>query len=65
MFRGGKKVRVSDSVLRKVRRAAEFLGCTAEEFIERALERESEMALSLSTRREASPEDEGRQSGVA
>jgi hypothetical protein len=65
MFRGGNKVRVSDSVLRKVRRAAEFLGCTAEEFVERALEREAELTLSLSSRSEAISHDENRQSGVA
>lgn len=47
MFGGGNRVRVSDSVLRKVRLAAEFLGLTVEEFIERSLNREAERALSL------------------
>ncbi|MEY4667634.1 MAG: hypothetical protein RL518_333 [Pseudomonadota bacterium] len=50
MFRSGNKVRIKDSVYRKVRIAAEMAGCTVEEFVERAAEREAEKALSLMTR---------------
>jgi uncharacterized protein (DUF1778 family) len=52
MFRGGSKIRVSDSVLRKVRHAAEFLGCTVEDFIETTLQREAERTISITARRE-------------
>ena len=52
MFRSGNKVRIKDSVLRKVRIAAELVGCTVEEFVERAAEREAEKALSLMSRHE-------------
>lgn len=52
MFRNGSKVRVSDSVLRKVRHAAEFLGCTVEDFIETTLQREAERTISISGRRD-------------
>ena len=55
MFRNGKKVRVKDSVLRKARIAAELVGCTVQEFIEHAVEREAERALSLMPRRESIP----------
>jgi hypothetical protein len=59
MFRNGKKVRVKDSVLRKVRIAAELIGCTVEEFIENAVDKEAERALALMPRREsAAPEIE-------
>jgi uncharacterized protein (DUF1778 family) len=58
MFRNGNKVRIKDSVFRKVRIAAEMVGCTVEDFIERAAEREAEKALSLMSRREpVSPVD--------
>lgn len=52
MFRNGNKVRIKDSVFRKVRIAAEIAGCTVEEFVERAAEKEAEKALSLMSRRE-------------
>jgi|LauGreDrversion4_2_1035121.scaffolds.fasta_scaffold83208_4 hypothetical protein len=52
MFRNGNKVRIKDSVFRKVRIAAEMVGCTVEDFIERAAEREAEKALSLMSRRD-------------
>ncbi len=60
MFRNGNKVRIKDSVFRKVRIAAEMVGCTVEEFVERAAEREAEKALSMRARREplASPESD-------
>lgn len=52
MFKSGNKVRVKDSVLRKVKIAAEILGCTVEEFVNRASEREAEKALSLMSGRD-------------
>jgi uncharacterized protein (DUF1778 family) len=52
MFKSGNKVRINDSVLRKVRIAAELLGCTVEEFVSQAAEREAEKALSLRSRRD-------------
>ena len=55
MFRSGNKVRIKDSVLRKVRIAAEMLGCTVEEFIERTVDREAERTLSLISSHESSP----------
>jgi hypothetical protein len=55
MFRNGNKVRIKDSVFRKVRIAAEMVGCTVEEFVERAAEKEAEKALSLMSRREPMP----------
>jgi hypothetical protein len=55
MFRNGNKVRIKDSVFRKVRVAAEMIGCTVEEFVERAAEREAEKALSLMSQRDPLP----------
>ena len=55
MFRNGNKVRIKDSVFRKVRVAAEMIGCTVEEFVERAAEREAEKALSLMSQRDSLP----------
>lgn len=52
MFKSGNKVRIKDSALRKVKIAAEILGCTVEEFVTQAAEREAEKALSLMSRRE-------------
>ena len=58
-FGQGKRVKVKDSLLRKVRLAAEISGCTVEEFIQRTLERESEKAISLKARRaQLPPEDD-------
>jgi hypothetical protein len=59
MFRNGNKVRIKDSVFRKVRIAAEIAGCTVEEFVERAAEKEAEKALSLMSRRDPMPSVEG------
>lgn len=59
MFRNGNKVRIKDSVFRKVRIAAEMVGCTVEEFVERAAEKEAEKALSLMSRREPIPPVDG------
>lgn len=53
MFKSGNKVRIKDSVLRKVRVAAELVGCTVEDFVEKAAEREAEKALSLMSRRDS------------
>jgi hypothetical protein len=47
MFGNGNKVRIKDSVLRKVRLAAEMVGCPVEEFISKTLTKESEKVLSL------------------
>jgi hypothetical protein len=55
MFKSGNKVRIKDSVFRKVRIAAEILGCTVEDFVSQAAEREAEKALSLMSRREQVP----------
>lgn len=55
MFRNGNKVRIKDSVFRKVRIAAEIIGCTVEDFVSQAAEREAEKALSLMSRREQVP----------
>ena len=52
MFCNGKRVRVKDSVLRKVRLAAEMAGCTVEEFITKAVTKEAERVLSLVPRRD-------------
>ena len=59
MFRNGNKVRIKDSVFRKVRIAAEMVGCTVEEFVERAAEKEAEKALSLMSRRDPMPPVDG------
>lgn len=59
MFRNGNRVRIKDSVFRKVRMAAEIEGCTVEEFVERAAEKEAEKALSLMSRRDAIPTVDG------
>jgi hypothetical protein len=59
MFRNGNKVRIKDSVFRKVRIAAEMVGCTVEEFVERAAEKEAEKALSLMSRRDSISPVEG------
>lgn len=52
MFRNSNKVRIKDSVLRKVRLAAEIIGCPVEEFINKALTKEAEKVLSLVPRRD-------------
>jgi hypothetical protein len=59
MFRNGNKVRIKDSVYRKVRIAAEMVGCTVEDFVERAAEKEAEKALSLMSRRDPMPPVDG------
>jgi hypothetical protein len=55
MFRNSNKVRIKDSVFRKVRIAAEMVGCTVEEFVERAAEKEAERALLRMSREEQLP----------
>ena len=50
IFGQGRRVRIKDSVLRKVRMAAEISGCTVEEFIQVTLEREAQKALALKAR---------------
>jgi hypothetical protein len=55
MFRNSNKVRIKDSVFRKVRIAAEMVGCTVEEFVERAAEKEAERALLRMSREEPLP----------
>jgi uncharacterized protein (DUF1778 family) len=52
MFGSGNKVRIKDSVLRKVRLAAEMVGCPVEDFITKALTKEAERVLSLVPRRD-------------
>lgn len=52
MFGNGNKVRIKDSVLRKVRLAAEMVGCPVEDFITKALTKEAEKVLSLVPRRD-------------
>jgi hypothetical protein len=50
MFRQGNKIKISDTVYRKVRLAAEVLGCPVEDFIEKALQREAEKTISMTRR---------------
>lgn len=57
MFRNGNKIKISDTLFRKVRRAAEIVGCPVEEFIEQALQREAELTISL-TRKNIEPPTE-------
>lgn len=57
MFRNGNKIKISDTLFRKVRRAAEIVGCPVEEFIEQALQREAELTISL-TRKNIEPPPE-------
>ncbi|MEN9847123.1 MAG: hypothetical protein RIS36_2270 [Pseudomonadota bacterium] len=59
MFRNGNKVRIKDSVFRKVRIAAEMVGCTVEEFVERAAEMEAVKALSRMSRCDPIPTVDG------
>jgi hypothetical protein len=54
MFGGGNKVKVSDSVLQKVKVAAGIIGCSVDEFIERALESEAEKVMASTSNKEPS-----------
>jgi hypothetical protein len=57
MFRNGNKIKISDTLFRKVRRAAEMVGCPVEEFIEQALQREAELTISLTRKKLEPPTD--------
>lgn len=57
-FGQGNRVRLKDSVLRKVKLAAEISGCTVDEFVQATLEREAERAIALKTRLAPPPIDE-------
>lgn len=57
MFRNGNKIKISDTLFRKVRRAAEMVGCPVEEFIEQALQREAELTISLTRKKIEPPTD--------
>jgi hypothetical protein len=54
MFGGGNKIKVSDSVLQKIKVAAGILGCSVDEFIERALESEAEKVMASTSNKEPS-----------
>lgn len=57
MFRQGNKIKISDTIYRKVRLAAEIVGCPVDDYIEKALLREAEKTLSM-TRRADEPSAE-------
>ena len=50
MFRQGNKIKISDTIYRKVRLAAEIVGCPVDVFIEKALLKEAEKTLSMTRR---------------
>jgi len=52
MFGGGNKIKLSDAVLQKVKVAAGILGCSVEEFVERALEGEAEKVMASTSNKE-------------
>jgi len=63
MFRQGNKIKISDTLLRKVRLAAEIRGCPLDDFIEQALQREAERTISLA-RRPDEPSTEVEESAI-
>ncbi len=54
MFGSGNKVKLSDTVYQKAKVASGLLGCSLEDFIERAVEGEADRALSSASSREPS-----------
>jgi len=52
MFGSGNKVKLSDTVLQKAKVAAGILGCTLEEFVERAVENEAEKTMAQTSSKE-------------
>jgi hypothetical protein len=57
MFRQGNKIKISDTLYRKIRLAAEIRGCPVEDFIENALQKEAERTITLSRRPDDIPSE--------
>ena len=57
MFGGGNKIKLSDSVMQKAKVAAGILGCSVEEFVERAVENEAERTMAQTSNKEPSKEE--------
>ncbi len=54
---GSNKLKISDAVLEKVRVAAQILGCSIDEFAEKALSGESDKVLAKTASKEVSAKD--------
>jgi len=57
MFRQGNRIKISDTLYRKIRLAAEIRGCPVEDFIESALQKEAERTITLARRSDDSPSE--------
>lgn len=57
MFGGGNKVKLSDTVMQKAKVAAGILGCSVDEFVERAVENEAERTMAQTSNKEPSKEE--------
>ncbi len=57
MFGSGNKVKLSDTALQKAKVAAGILGCTLEEFVERAVETEADKTISQTGSKEPTKEE--------
>jgi hypothetical protein len=57
MFGGGNKVKLSDTVMQKAKVAAGILGCSVDEFVERAVETEAERTMAQTSNKEPSKEE--------
>ena len=57
MFGSGNKIKLSDTTLQKAKVAAGILGCSVEEFVERAIETEAERVMAQTSNKEPSKEE--------
>ena len=57
MFGGGNKVKLSDTVMQKAKVAAGIIGCSVDEFVERAVENEAERTMAQTSNKEPSKEE--------
>ena len=54
MFGGGTKIKLADDIVVKATELSELLGCSLEDFVTRAVQKEIERELSKRSKREAS-----------
>jgi len=57
MFGGVNKLKLRDTALQKAKVASGIIGCTVEEFIERAVETEAEKVMALTSSKEPTKEE--------
>ena len=54
---GGSKLKIKDSIIKKIEVAAQILGCSAEEFAEKVLSEESDKVINSTGSKEVSAQD--------